>query len=152
MKKIGIQYSNDNGVTWSTALELYCEIVDVYKVTETDHEIAANKRKNERSTSYLNADILFLWSEFDPAQDTSAEADWLDVQNFCAAKLRRIYNADTANWPTLDEYDTFNSSSNTSYVNLLEMKLLKPVRMDQSGANTLKNRQLQVYLQTRDKI
>ena len=152
MKKIGIQYSNDNGVTWSTALELYCEAVSVYKLTETEHDRAANKRKNERATTYMNADVLFLAEPFDPARTAAAEANWLYVQNFCAAKLRRIYNADTTNWPTLDEHDTFNSNSNTNYVNLLEMKPSKPVSMDENGANTTKIRQMQLYLQTRDKI
>lgn len=152
MKYIGLQYSNDNGATWSAALLLKCLEVDVYKITETDHKTAANKRKNEKGTSYLNADVLTGWVEFDPGQTAAAEANWLAVQNFCAAKLRRIYNADTTNWPTLDEYDTFNSSSNTAYLNLLEMEVIKPKKMDAFGANTLKVRQMKMFLQTRDKI
>lgn len=151
MKKIGFQYSNDNGATWSTALEIQCHTVDVYKITETDHTTAANKRKNEKSTTYLNADILTSEDPFNPETTAAAEANWLAIQNFCAAKLRRIYNADTTCWPTLDEYTTFNSNSNTSYVNLLEHEVRKPSRQDESGSNTRKLRQMYMSLQTRDK-
>ena len=151
MKQIAFQYSNDNGATWSTALVLDCREVDVYKITETEHKTAANKRKNETRVSYINADILTDWQQFDPGSTAAAEANWIAIQNFCAAKLRRIYNNDTTNWPTLDEYTTFNASNNTAYVNLLEMQAMKPKRMDRFGENTLKVREMKMFLQTRDK-
>ena len=152
MKKIGFQYSNDNGSTWSTALEIDCEHVSVYKITETDHKTAADRTKNEKRTSYINADIITNWVPFDPAQTAAAEANWLAIQNFCAAKLRRIYNVNTTNWPTLDEYDTFNSSTNANYVNLLDMEPLKPSAQDTFGANTKKVRAMRMALQTKKKV
>jgi hypothetical protein len=149
VKKIAFQYSNDNGATWSTALSVVCYKVDVYKITETDHKTAASLRKNETTASYINADITTGEDEFDPDLTAAAEANWLLMQNFCAAKLRRIYNNDTTNYPTFDEYDTFNSSTNTNYVNLLDMKIIK-YRMDEHGANTVKVRAMELNLQTRD--
>ena len=149
MRKVAFQYSNDNGATWSTALSVECLNVDVYKITETEHKVAASLRLNETQVSYINADIVTSEKGFDPAITASAEADWLTMQNFCAAKLRRIYNNDTTNYPTFDEYDTFNSNTNTNYVNLLDMEVTK-FRMDAFWANTQKIRQMKVYLQTRD--
>jgi hypothetical protein len=150
MKKVAFQYSNDNGATWSTALSVECLNVDVYKITETEQKVSASLRKNETQVSYINCDIVTSEKGFDPAITATAEADWLTLQNFCAAKLRRIYNNDTTNYPNFDEYDTFNSSTNTNYVNLLEMEVVK-FRMDAFGANTQKIRQMKLFLQTRDK-
>ena len=151
MRKVAFMYSNDNGSTWSTALSVTCDNVDVYKLTETDHKTAANKRKNETRTSYINVEIKTNYIDFNPSETAAAEANWLYMQLFCAAKLRRIYNNDTTNYPTFDEYDTFNSSTNTNYVNLLDMEVIKK-RMDAFGANTQKIREMKLTLQTRDKV
>ena len=127
-KTIGLQYSTDGGVTFSTAIELKVRSIRVWKEPEISvEETGVTGRKFEKRFAYLNIDLETDEYEFDPEYEASsgdADSNWQELQNFCDADTRRIYNGDTTNVPNLDSYTEFNSSSNTNYVNLLSFRPL----------------------------
>ena len=154
-KTVGLQYSNDGGSTWSTAVVLVVSSWDVYDFTETDIDVAdGTKRKWETRATYKNVNLTFFPEQFNPASPTFTDGAtrWQDVQDWCAAALRRIYNADTTNYPLMDGHDEFNSSSNTNYVNLLNMELINDEMGAQNSATPEYTRTFMLELQTRDVI
>jgi len=157
MKKIGFQYKIDSAGAWSTAKELRCTEVTNYLMPEFETGNSQTRNASskicQKSTPRLK--ILITVSNLDLDTTTSAgQANLLFLQYWYCAPMRRIYNADTTNWPLLDGATTigayFNSSSNTNYVNVLDAKYDK-YKMDEAGANGRTVKQIALELETQNK-
>ena len=155
LKQIGFQYSDDDGATWSAALVLECPQVDIWKETFTKLEIAGSTgREWETKRSYIMVDIKFDERQFDPSDSSFSNqaANWLALQDWCAGTLRRIYNADTTNYPTFNSYTTFNVNPNTNYLNMLKMGPHHERIGNQFGATPELIRWFMLNLKTRDRV
>lgn len=153
MKKIGLQYSNDNGATWSTAIEVDCLEVVVWEQVDTDIEqTTLTKRKLEDINAYIFVKLVFDYQQFDPATSDAATSNtlWKSIFTWSKAKLRRIYNANISCYPTLTGYDTFNSNPNTNYV-VIEDSEVAVEPFEQVG-DTHYHRYITIQLSTRDKV
>jgi hypothetical protein len=150
-KSIALQYSNDGGVTFSTALEIKAKSVRVWKTVETNEEgISTTGRKFEKRFAYLNVTLETDEYEFDPSLDASGDDNWTDLQDFCDADTRRLYNNDTSNVPNLDGYTEFNADDNTNYLNLTGMDVI--FRQGDTYPGGRRTRSMIIELQTRSAI
>lgn len=155
MIPIGLQYSDDKGSTWSTALEFEAFKIRVSEVNEADNGTnSVTGRKFPRKYTYLLVTIETEIDFFDPSDAThgaSADSNWAALEDICRGKLIRFYNDDTTNNPNFDGHTEFNSSSNTNYL-LLESN--EPIyhNMDGYGASGQKRRQMNIELITRDAV
>jgi hypothetical protein len=155
MIPIGLQYSNDDGVTFSTALEFEVINIRVSEINESDNTTnAITGRKYPRKFTYLYVTLMTEKDFFDPADAThgaSADANWEDIEDVCRGLLIRLYNNDTTNFPNFDGHTEFNSDTNTNYL-LVESS--EPVfdNMDEHGANGQKRRRMRIELVSRDPV
>ena len=155
MIPIGLQYSNDKGSTFSTALILAATKLRVYEVNEAENgTISVTGRKFPRKFTYLFVTMEIDMDYFDPSNAThgaSANANLTALENICAAKLIRLYNNDTTNFPTWDTHTEFNVSTNTNYL-LLERNQPNFLDMDGAGASGKKRRTMLIELITRSAV
>lgn len=120
-KTIALQFSNDGGSTFSTALTLKVRSIRVTKIPETDADAnSITGREFEKRFRYYFVEFETDEKEFDPNRDANGDANWKALQDWLDSDTRRLYNGDTTNVPTLDGWDAFNASNNTNYLNLLD--------------------------------
>jgi hypothetical protein len=154
MIPIGLQYSNDGGSTWSTALEFDALQIRVSETVEADNTTRAiTGRKHPRNFVYLFVVIETEKDFFDPSDDThgaTADASWAALEDVCKGLLIRLYNDDVTHFPNFDGHTEFNASNNTNYL-LVESS--EPIfdNMDIHGANGRKRRRMRIELISRDK-
>lgn len=155
MIPIGLQYSNDAGSTFSTALEFEALQIRVSERIDSDNGTrAVTGRKFPRKFVYLYVVIETEKDFFDPSDPVhgaSADANWAALETICAGGLIRLYNDSTTNFPNFDGHTEFNASNNTNYL-LLESS--EPIfdNMDEHGANGRKRRRMRIELISRDKV
>ena len=155
MIPIGLQYSNDNGSTWSTALTINCWNLRVTEVHDPDNgENSITGLRYPRKFSYLYVVLTPDMDHFDPSDAThgaTANTNWATLEAITGAKLIRLYNNDTTTYPNWDGHTEFNVSNNTNYL-LLESNTPRFENMDKSGASGRKRRTMTLELQSRSAI
>jgi hypothetical protein len=155
MIQIGLQYSNDGGSTWSTALEIDAYQVRVSEVNEADNATTAvTGKRYPRKFTYLFVLIEPNKDWFDPSHPTygtNADARWAELENICSGNLIRLYNRNTTCWPNIDGHTEFNASNNTAYL-LLESNSPRFDNMDEPGATGRKRRTMTIELQTQSAV
>jgi len=155
MIPIGLQYSNDDGSTWSTALTVNAYNVRVTEVNETDNStVSITGFRYPRKFTYLFVVLSINKDHFDPSHPTygaTADANWAILEDICKAKLVRLYSSNTTCWPNLDGHTEFNASNNTNYL-LIESNSPRFEDMDVAAANGRKRRTRTIELQSRAAI
>jgi hypothetical protein len=151
--QIGFQYSNDDGATWSTALEIYCSRFRLWKQIEVEPRVnGVTGRKFDYPVAYYNVELVTAPNDFDPAKVTTAIADanWIALQSWCEAFTRRLYVVNTTYLPKMDGYDILNSSTNTRYFNLIQQGV-NFEDQDEYKTNGKKVRYMSLQLQSRER-
>jgi hypothetical protein len=119
MKQIVLSYSLDGGTTWSTEYTFSCLAfwADLNPEFETDgSEVRkANGLKCQKPTARIKADIELSWTNFNPAAIATAADNWLFMQYWICAPLRRIWYTDGY---THFGWDVFDDQDNENYVNI----------------------------------
>jgi len=155
MMPFGIQSSDDDGATWSTALTITAWNIRVTEVQEADNaNTAVTGKRYPRKFTYLYAVIVPNMDHFDPSHPTygaTADASWAALEAICAAPLIRIYNNNTTVYPNWDGHTEFNASNNTQYM-LLESNAPIFRDMDGSGSTGRKRRSMTIELQSQGAI
>jgi hypothetical protein len=151
MVPIGIQVSNDDGATFSTALTFDADKLRVSELNEASNAtIAVTGKKYPRKFTYLRVMIQTEMDFFDPSDavhGAAADANWSALEDICKGLLIRIYNNNTTANPNLDGHTEFNASNNTAYL-LLESHDPIYLDYDQPGANGKKRRYMNIELIT----
>ena len=157
MKKVGFQYKIDSGGSFSVAKELRCTEVTNYLMPEYETDNSQTRASTgkicQKGTTRMKVMITISNEDLDTTT-AAGRANLLFIQYWYSAPLKRIYNADTTNWPLLDGATTigayFNSSSNTNYVNVLSVEYDK-YKMDVSGAGGRTVKQIKLELEAQNK-
>ena len=155
MMPFGIQYSNDDGSTWSTPLVITAWNIRITEVQDPDNaNTTVTGKRYPRKFTYLYAVIVPNLDHFDPSHPThgaTADASWAELEAICAGLLIRIYNNNTTVYPNWDGHTEFNSASNTVYM-LLESNAPIFRDMDVHGSSGRKRRSMTIELQSQNAV
>jgi hypothetical protein len=81
----------------------------------------ASGRKVQRSYEYARIEIEFNVNEFDQTTNASGSANWDEIQAWLKHPIRRIA-WDTTKYAEAGGLTTWNSGSNTNYVNIIDFQ------------------------------
>lgn len=124
MKALTFSYSIDGGVTFSTeytldALEFWVDLNPEFETSGSESRRQGNNAKVcQKPVARLKGDIKLSWTNFDPADPahgSSALDNWLFMQYWLCAGVRRIYfSGGSAHFV----WSNFDAQDNTSYINV----------------------------------
>lgn len=155
MIPIALQYSNDNGSTWSTALGLDADVLRIDKTFNGSNRVnAITGRKYPAKFAYWQVTLRPSYDHFDPSDAThgaTANDNWAELEEIVQGHLVRLYITNTTAWPTIQGKTLFNSSTNTNYL-LLESEGIVQPDMDGAGTSGRILRTRSMVFTTRDAI
>jgi hypothetical protein len=121
-RNITFDYSLDGTTFTGAAITVKCNVVHAYLMPE---EVQPPTRENggdylecQTNIQRIHVAIEISSRDLNPANSATALANFIFLQKWQCAPVRRIYNADVATDAKIDGWDTFDVSTNTNYINI----------------------------------
>ena len=123
MRNITFTYSTDGGSSF-TGVTLACNVVrcTLMPTSETaaaeEPSMTSDAPECQIMTPRLHVDIQVSSIGLNPRDTAAGTSNFIALQKWVCAPLRRIYNADVATAATIDGWNQFDTNNNTNYVNM----------------------------------